>query len=393
MQKKINKSLVGIILASGSGSRMKSKIPKQYLLINNISLLEINIEKFFSLPYLSSLIIVINKQHFRFYKEIKNKYKNVFFIEGGDTRQKSAFNALNFLRKFSFKYVMIHDAARPFISNKLIDTLYNKLQKVKTAVIPVLKIQDSIKLCKKNKVKNNINRDNLFLTQTPQLFEYKTLYKAYLQNKKILDNFTDDAQIFAKSDLNIHTVAGDINNIKITTKKDWINKINMMKENYTTKIGHGFDTHKLVKGKIITLFGIKIPHKYTLLGHSDADVGVHAIIDALLGACSLGDIGKHFPDTNKKIEGINSLIMLEQTQKLLCESKAVISHIDCTLVGESPKIAKYTHKMCAKLAKTLKTHKENISIKATTTEGLGFTGRKEGISCYCIATIKKAKKI
>ncbi len=392
MQKKINKSLAGVILASGSGSRMKSTIPKQYLLINNISLLEINIEKFFDLPYLSYLIVVISKKHFKFYKDIKYKYNNVFFIEGGNSRQKSAFNALNFLKKFSCNYVMIHDAARPFISKKLIDNLYNKLQKVKTAVVPVVKIQDTIKLCEKNKVTKDINRDNLFLTQTPQLFEYKTLYKAYLQNKKILDNFTDDAQIFAKSTSIIHTVKGEIDNTKITTNKDWINKINMMNESFTTKIGHGFDTHKLIKGEYITLFGVRIPHKLKLLGHSDADVGVHAIIDALLGSCSLGDIGKHFPDTEKKIKGINSLLMLSKTQKLLNDAKATISHIDCTLVGESPKIAKYIDKMCIKLAKTLKIQKENISIKATTTEGLGFTGRKEGISCYCIATIKKEKK-
>ena len=393
MEKKINKSLAGIILASGSGKRMKSSTPKQYLLINNISLLEINIEKFLSLSYLSLLIVVINKKHLKFFKKLKIKYKNIFFIEGGKSRQKSAFNALNFLKKYSYEYVMIHDAARPFISKKLIDNLYSKLQKVKTAVVPVVKIQDTIKLCEKNKVTKDINRNNLFLTQTPQLFEYKTLHKAYLHNEKKLDNFTDDAQIFAKGNTIIHTVKGDINNTKITTNKDWINKINMMKENFTTKIGHGFDTHKLIKGKNITLFGIRIPHKFKLLGHSDADVGVHAIIDALLGSCSLGDIGKHFPDTEKKIKGINSLKMLSKTQKLLSDAKANISHIDCTLVGESPKIAKYTDKMCIKLAKTLKTQKENISIKATTTEGLGFTGRKEGISCYCVATIKQEKKI
>ena len=393
MKNKTNKNLVGIILASGSGSRMKSKIPKQYLLINNISLLEINIEKFFLLPYLSYIIVVISKKHFKFYKDIKNKYKNIFFIEGANSRQKSAFNALNFLKKFSCKYVMIHDAARPFISKELIDNLYKKLQKVKTAVVPVIKIQDTIKFCEKNKVIKDINRDNLFLTQTPQLFEYKTLYKSYLRNEKILNNFTDDAQIFAKSNIIVHTIKGDIDNTKITTNKDWINKINMMKENFIIKIGHGFDTHKLIKGKNITLFGIRIPHKFKLLGHSDADVGIHAIIDALLGSCSLGDIGKHFPDTEKKIKGINSLTMLSKVQKLLSDAKANISHIDCTLVGESPKIAKYTDKMCIKLAATLKTQKENISIKATTTEGLGFTGRQEGLSCYCVATIKQEKKI
>ena len=393
MQKKINKSLAGIILASGSGKRMKTKIPKQYLSINNISLLEINIEKFISLPYLSLLIVVINKKHLNLYKEIKNKYKNVFFVEGSSSRQKSAFNALKFLKKYSCKYVMIHDAARPFISSKLIDKLYKKLQKVKTAVIPVVKIQDTIKLCNINKVKKNINRDNLFLTQTPQLFEYKTLHKTYLNNEEKLDNFTDDAQIFEKSNLIIHTVSGDIENIKLTTKKEWQNKIYMIRENFTTKIGHGFDTHKLIKGKNITLFGVKIPHKLQLLGHSDADVGIHAIIDALLGSCSLGDIGKYFPDTDKKIRGINSLLMLSKVQKLLDKSNVSISHIDCTLVGESPKISRYSDKMCSKIAKTLKTKKENISIKATTTEGLGFTGRKEGISCYCVATVKQEKNI
>ena len=155
-------------------------------------------------------------------------------------------------------------------------------------------------LCVSMRSRKNINRDNLFLTQTPQLFEYKPLLIAYLQNEEKLHNFTDDAQIFAKSNLTIHAISGDIENIKLTTHKDWISKTNMLKENFITKTGHGFDTHKLIKGKSITLFGIEIPHKFKLLGHSDADVGIHAIIDALLGSCSLGDIGKHFPDTEKK---------------------------------------------------------------------------------------------
>ena len=391
MQKKINKSLAGIILASGSGNRMENSIPKQYLSINNISLLEINIEKFFSLPYLSLLIVVINKKHFKLYKNIKYKYKNAIFIEGGSSRQKSAFNALNFLKRFSYTYVMIHDAARPFVSKNLLDKLYVKLLKVKTGVIPVIKIQDTIKLCENKIVKQDINRKKIYVSQTPQLFEYRSLYEAYLHNKKILDTFTDDAQIFSKKNYIVHTVSGDINNIKITTKKDWIKKIKMLEENFVIKTGHGFDTHKLIKGKNIKLFGINIPHQYSLLGHSDADVGIHAIIDALLGSCSLGDIGKHFPDTEKKLKGINSL--LGKVQKLLKKSKVIISHIDCTLVGESPKISKYTDKMCIKVSKILETKIENISIKATTTEGLGFIGRKEGISCYCIATIKQKIEI
>ena len=389
MQKKINKSLAGIILASGIGKRMKSKIPKQYLLINNKSLLEINIEKFLSLSFFSVLVVVVNKNHLNYYKKIKSKYKNIFFIQGDTSRQKSAFNALKFLKKLSIEYVMIHDAARPNVSKKLIESLYINILKFKTAVIPVVKIHDSIKLCKKNIIIDNIDRDKLFLSQTPQTFYYKILYEIYLHNKKILDNFTDDAQIFSKSKYNVHTIPGDVENIKISTEKDWNTKNKMFGNNSVIKVGQGFDTHKLIKGKGISLFGVKIPHKYSLLGHSDADVGIHSIIDALLGSCSLGDIGKHFPDTDNKYQGISSLIMLSKTYKILKKHKVYISHIDCTLVGETPKISKYTNKMSLKIANTLELKKENVSIKATTTEGLGYTGRKEGISCYCVATIKQ----
>ena len=392
MQKKINKSLVGIILASGSGKRMKNSIPKQYLLINNISLLEINIEKFLSLSYLSLLIVVINKKHIKFYRKFKKKYKNVLFIVGGNTRQKSAFNALCYLKSFSFEYVMIHDAARPFVTKNLIDKLYLKIQNVKNAVIPVINVKDTIKLCEKNKVKKDINRENVYLSQTPQLFRYKILYKTYLLNKDTLDSFTDDAQIFATSNNVIHTILGDFDNIKITTNKDWIDKTKMSKKTFITKVGHGFDAHKLINGESIMLFGLKIPSKLTLLGHSDADVGIHAIIDALLGSCSLGDIGKHFPNTKKKYKGVSSLIMLSEVERILKKAKVEILHIDCTLVGERPKISRLTNKMCIKVAQTLKIKKDAVSIKATTTEGLGFTGRKEGLSCYCIATINQEKK-
>ena len=155
------------------------------------------------------------------------------------------------------------------------------------------------------------------------------------------------------------------------------------------RIGFGFDVHKLEVGHQFWLGGILVPHTKGATGHSDADVGVHAIIDALLGSCSLGDIGKHFPDTEKKIKGINSLIMLSKVQKLLSDAKANISHIDCTLVGESPKIAKYTDKMRIKLAKTLKTHKENISIKATTTDRLGFLGNGDGVAAFTSIILTK----
>ena len=389
MKKKINISLATVILASGSGSRLNKSIPKQYLLLNNKSLLEINIEKFLSLPFAKHLIVVVNRDHYSYYKDLKKKYKSVKFILGSDSRQKSSFNAIKYLKNCSYEYVLIHDAARPFVSKQLIFNLCNKILKHKTSVIPVLKIQDSIKECLNGFVKRNLNRNNIYLSQTPQIFNYAMLYKIYLKKKQLLDNYTDDAQLFSETENKIYTIKGESKNIKITTKQDWGNKKIMEQNNYIIKVGHGFDTHKLINGKSITLFGLKIPHKYSLLGHSDADVGIHAIIDAILGSCSLGDIGKMFPNTEKKYKGIKSTIMLSKVKKLLFNKNSIISHLDCTLVGESPKISKYTDKMCGIISKTLEIEKNIVSIKATTTEGLGFTGRKEGISCYCIVTVKQ----
>lgn len=388
MTKKINKSLAAVILASGSSTRTKSEVPKQYFSINNRSLVEINIIKFSSFSFINTLVVVVNKDHKTYYKNLKSKYKKVKFIIGSDSRQKSAFNALKHLRKLSLTYVFIHDAARPFTSKKLINLLYKKILVYKTGVIPVIKPLDSIKFCENNTIIDNLNREKIFLAQTPQLFDFSILYEVYIKNKKNLSTFTDDSQIFYASNQKIFTVKGEPENLKITTKEQWLKEKSMRKK-YTIKVGQGFDTHKLVKGKYIILFGIKIANKFSLLGHSDADVGIHALIDALLGSSSLGDIGTHFPDTKNKFKGISSLILLDKVNSILEKNKIEISHIDCTLVAEKPKVSKYVLQMRKVLAKTLKINIENISIKATTTEGLGFTGREEGISCYSLVTIKK----
>ncbi len=196
-------------------------------------------------------------------------------------------------------------------------------------------------------------------------------------------------KFFSLTSNKVFTIKGSIDNIKVTTKQQWEMLRKMTTKEYEIKIGQGFDTHKLVKGRNIVLFGLKIPSTYSLLGHSDADVGIHSIIDALLGSLALGDIGIHFPNTKKKYKGISSLLMLQKVNELISSNYAEISHIDCTLIGEKPKISKYSNKMRNLLAKTLKIPVKNISIKATTTEGLGFTGRLEGISCSCTATVKK----
>ena len=391
MQIEKNKRLVCVILASGLGVRANKRLPKQYFTINNKSLLEINIIKHTEINLVSKIIVVVNFKHKKYYQGLIDKYKNIDFIEGGNTRQKSSYNALKYLRYKKYHYIMIHDAARPFVTNTLIEKLCKYIINKKEAVIPVLKVNDSLKMCKYNKVISNVNRENIYVVQTPQIFYFSRLLKSYDKNIKNLSAFTDDSQIYHTNNNKIFTIAGEEHNIKITTLNQWLEMKKKFENNFVYKVGTGFDVHKLVKGKNITLFGLKIPNNKSLLGNSDADVGVHAIIDAILGALSLGDIGKHFPDNNKKFKNISSLILLKKIYKLIKERKAEITHIDCTLIGEKPKISKYTKKMISIISDILKININDISIKATTTENLGFTGRKEGLACMCNVTIKVLK--
>jgi 2-C-methyl-D-erythritol 4-phosphate cytidylyltransferase/2-C-methyl-D-erythritol 2,4-cyclodiphosphate synthase len=384
-----NKTIVTVILASGIGQRAKKKIPKQYLTLNNKTLLEININKFLFAKVNNKIVVVINKNHKNYYIGLLKKYTNIDFIYGSDSRQESSLNALLFLEKKGYKYVAIHDAARPFISKKLIYKLYNNILKNKLAIIPVIKESNSVKICKKKQVIKSVDRKNIFLSQTPQLFNFNKLIKAYKKFKNELSKYTDDAQVFEANGNKVFTVVGDTENVKITTEDDWLMQKYKFESKYTICVGQGYDVHKLIPGKDITLFGVKIPFNFSLLGHSDADVGVHAIIDALLGAISAGDIGKVFPDTDNINKNKNSLIMLQKIKNVIKEKNAIVNHIDCTLIGEKPKISKYTKKMRLNISKTLNIDINSVSIKATTTEGLGFTGRKEGLACMCNATVRK----
>ena len=384
-----NKILVTVILASGTGQRVKNKIPKQYLLLNNKTLLEININKFLSTGITSKIVVVVNKDHKKYYSELIKKFNNIKFIHGGSTRQESSLNALLYLEKKGFQYIAIHDAARPFISKKLIIKLYNNILKNKIAVIPITKENNSMKVCNKNQVIKSLDRKNIFLSQTPQFFDFNKLINAYKKFKDHLSKYTDDSQVFEANGNSVFTVVGDEGNIKITTEEDWLMKKNTLENNYVISVGQGYNVHKLVPGKFIKLFGVKIPFIFSLLGHSDADVGIHAIIDALLGAVSAGDIGKIFPNTDNKNKNKSSLIMLKKINKIIKENNASINHIDCTLIGEKPKISNYTTKMRLNISNTLNINLNSVSIKATTTEGLGFTGRKEGLACICNVTVSK----
>ena len=290
-----------IILAGGESKRFNSKIPKCYHLYKGRPLILHSIDKAKNYKKFSKIVLVINKGHKKLIKNLK--IKGIKIVEGGVTRASSAYKALKSIRNYNFKNVMIHDAARPNFSLSLLDKLNEQL-KFNDCVVPAIKSLDSIKLKTSNKV-NNLNRKDVYLMQTPQAFNFKMLFD--LQNNKDVD-ITDDASLFINAKKKIKIIKGEIENNKITKKSD-------IKINNSIKFGLGFDVHRLVPNKKLYLGGIKIPSNLGTLGHSDGDPVLHAVTDAILGACSMGDIGEKFSDKDNKYKNIRSTILLSKIIK------------------------------------------------------------------------------
>ena len=363
-------------------------MPKQYKKIGSKSILEISINSFIINNNNNDIYVTYNKLHEIYIKPIKKKNSTINFLLGGNNRQLSALKAIKFVKnKNKYKNIIIHDSVRPFVSSTLINQLIKEL-KNKSAVIPIVKVKDSIKLIKNDMVLKNIDRENVYFSQTPQGYNLVKLEKAYNQvNKKKLSNYTDDAQIFTEAGFKVSVIKGDENNFKITTKDDFLNASNKGYENMVTKIGQGIDVHRFTEGNKIKLFAIEIPFNKSIEAHSDGDVGIHALIDSLLGTLSTGDIGTHFPDTNKKYKNIDSIKLLKKTIRMVEKARGEIVHIDNTIVCEQPKVKKYVNIMRNKVSSALEINSNLISIKATTTEKLGFLGRNEGIAVFSIATV------
>jgi 2-C-methyl-D-erythritol 4-phosphate cytidylyltransferase/2-C-methyl-D-erythritol 2,4-cyclodiphosphate synthase len=305
---------------------------------------------------------------------------------GGNTRQKSVFYGLKFIKKFKPINVLIHDANRPFVNTKLISEILNKLKKFK-AVVPRVKIQDTIKKVENNKI-TPLNRDKIFALQTPQGFRFKDLLDKHSSDSN--KNFTDDSSLFDDTSKIITYINGNNENIKITNKSD----LKLAERLYYSKnksnfIGLGIDFHRFnnKKGKLI-LCGVKIPFHKSLIAHSDGDLGYHAISDGILGAISEGDIGIHFPDNSKKNKNLNSAKILKYTYELMKKKiNRDIKNIDLTFIGEEPKFSKYQKKMKLNISKLLNLNLNQINIKATTTEKMGPLGNKEGLGAFALVNI------
>ena len=367
-----------IILAGGESKRFKSITPKPYCLYRGKTLIKHSIDRALESKKFKLIVLVINKKHKSYLKKLKIKnIRNIKIIYGGKTRAESSYKSLKSIRKHKIKNVLIHDAARPNFSLKLLNNTINKL-KIHKCVVPTIKTNDSVKIKNKNKI-TNLKRENIYLTQTPQGFDYEELLKLQKNYDK---HITDDANLFIESKKKIKLINGEIENIKITTNKDVMHRT-------LVRYGIGFDVHRLVYGKKLYLGGLKIKSKIGTLGHSDGDPVLHAVIDAILGACNMGDIGEKFSDKNNKFKNIRSTILLKKVVNEIKFYNYFLNNLDINIIAQKPKIQKYKNTIIKIISKLCKISKKQINIKGKTTEKLGLIGKEKAIACEVIASVIK----
>ena len=361
-----------VILAAGKSKRFHKNIAKQFYNYKNKDIIEHSIEKSLNSKLFKKILIVTN--NLSYFK--KKKYpKLISVIKGGRERSDCSLKAIEYLKKFNPTNIFIHDAARPNFSIRLLKNITKHLKKNK-AVVPIISSNDTVKYKIQNQL-YNLNRNNLLLTQTPQAFRFKELY-ILAKNQK--NKITDEATLFIDKSHKVKFIPGEKQNSKIT----YIDDIKTSK----TYFGIGFDLHKLVKYKKLYLGGVKIPFHSGLKGHSDGDVILHAIIDAILGASRKKDIGTYFPNT-KKFKNIRSPKMLKPIMDQLNKTNLLINNLDINLICEQPKVSKFRDKIINSLSKLMTLDKDQINLKGKTVEKLGLIGKEKAIACEVIISITK----
>ncbi len=380
---------VGVVIpAAGQGRRMGLKQNKIWQVLGNRPVLYYSLLPFLKNSRVTEVVVVLQKEEFEvFQEEIMPLLGEGFsvlvkLVEGGQERRDSVLRGLKALSKES-DLVAVHDGARPFLSENLLNRLIEVAEK-RGSAIPALPLKDTIKKVEGSIIKETLLRDSLFAVQTPQVFYKERLLAAYEEYQGI--TVTDDASLMELAGYSVYTVPGEEYNIKLTTKEDLLLAEFIIDREKFMRTGIGFDVHKKAEGRRLVLGGVEIEAEKGLLGHSDADVLTHAVMDSILGAAGLGDIGEHFPDTDNRYRDVNSLSLLKQVKDLI-EKRFVIGNIDVILMAERPKISGFKDLMRSNIAEVLNISVDRVNIKATTTERLGFVGRDEGIACQAIATL------
>ncbi len=383
--------IAALIVAAGRGSRAGGEVPKQYAWVGGAPVIVQSLHTFGSLDEVAWLQYVIHPDDADLYRQQIGGWPKVQPpVHGGATRQASVLAGLLALEQHKPDAVLIHDAARPFVSQMIVRNVIAALGSHDGA-IAAIPLADTLKRAAAGgTIVTTVDRANLWRAQTPQGFDFQKILKAH-RDAAASDrsDFTDDAAIAEWAGLKVALVEDSRDNFKLTTKEDLLSAERLLNwpiliENRT---GTGFDVHKFCAGDHVWLGGVKIPHTHKLEGHSDADVVLHALTDALLGAIGDGDIGQHFPPSDPKWKGATSKIFLEDAARRVRERGGKIINVDVTVLAEDPKIGPHRQAIQSAIAAALGLTPERVGIKATTTEGLGFTGRREGIAAMASATV------
>ncbi len=378
---------VALILAGGSGTRVGADIPKQYLDLAGRPVLRHAAEAFLRHEAVDAVRVVIGPDDRSLFDRAVGGLDVGAPVVGGATRQDSGRLGLESLGGLSPDRVLIHDAARPFVDAATIDRVLDALTR-HPAALPGVPVSDTLKRAAGEPllVGETVDRRGLWRAQTPQGFRYADILAAH--RTAAGGNFTDDAAVAQHAGLEIAMVMGSENNFKITTREDLERAERMAGGTMDFRTGSGFDVHAFGEGTHVTLCGVDIPHDRGLEGHSDADVAMHALTDAILGAIADGDIGAHFSPSEPKWKGAPSRLFLEHAAGLVAGRGGAISNVDVTIVCEAPKVGPHREAMRASLAAILGIEVSRVAVKATTTERLGFTGRREGIAAQATATVR-----
>jgi len=375
---------VALIVAAGRGTRFGGELPKQYLRLGGETILRRSLRAFTGHPEVSAVRAVIHPDDLPLYEAAAEGLGALSPVPGGESRQESVRLGLESLVDDAPDRVLIHDGARPFVDAATISRVIAALEDSPGA-IPALPVVDTLKRSDGNTVGETVDRAGLWRAQTPQGFRFDAILAAHKQ--LIERELTDDAALAEHCGLDVTLVAGDENNLKVTSRQD-LERAERLMIATETRTGTGFDVHAFAPGEFVTLCGVEITHDSRLAGHSDADVAMHALTDALLGAIAAGDIGDHFPPSDAQWRGAASETFLAHAVEQIRLRGGAILGVDVTIICEAPKIAPHRDAMRANIARILGVDTARVSIKGTTTEKLGFTGRGEGIAAQAAATVR-----
>lgn len=389
-----------VIVAAGRGERAGSpdQGPKQYRLIGGKAVIRHTLKAFLSWEPRAEkgpIIVVIHPDDASLFASATEGLEGIGRLRtttGGANRQTSVLAGLDALKTEDITHVMIHDAARPFIDHALLDTVTEQLSEGAQGVLPALAVSDTLKRADASGyVQETVPRADLYGAQTPQAFAFPQIFAAHQAAASSgRTDFTDDASIAEWAEIPVRLAPGSAENVKLTTAQDILMadaKLNNQPVIPDVRTGNGYDVHQLVEGDGVTLCGIFIPHDQKLSGHSDADVALHALTDALLATCGAGDIGDHFPPSDPQWKGAASRIFLAHAAEIVRARGGIITNADVSLIAEVPKIAPHREAMRANMAEILSISLDRCSVKATTNEKIGFIGRKEGIAAIATATV------